>query len=149
MAERVVLLIEDNPSDERLTLRALSKNNVMNEVVVACDGIEALDYLNGDGKYSGRSKDEVPALIVLDLNLPKLSGLEVLAKIRGQNHTQHVPVVVLTASEDASAISDAYARGANSFVKKPTDATEFMDAVLNVALYWLLLNETPRELVSR
>lgn len=137
---KLILLIEDNIDDERLTLRALRKNNIMNEVVVACDGQEAIDYLFGSGSFSGRDMSVMPAVVILDLKLPKLSGLEVLKRIRGEIQTRRLPVVVLTSSEDEQQIEESYALGANSFIKKPTDPTDFSEMILQVAMYWLLLN---------
>lgn len=137
MASKIVLLIEDNTDDERLTLRALRKNNVTNEVIVAGDGQEAVDYLFAEGKFVGRDTSLLPAVIILDLKLPKLSGLEVLERIRNNPTTQRIPVVVLTAMEDASQRRAAYERGANSFVLKPSDS----EVILQTMMYWLLLNE--------
>lgn len=137
---KLVLLIEDDVDDERLTLRTLRKNNIDNEVVVACDGQEALDFLFKRGKFDG-STHANPSLILLDLKLPKLSGLEVLREIRSKEATRHVPVVVLTTSSDPQQIDEAYRAGANSFVRKPDDASGYSDAVLNISLYWLTLNE--------
>jgi len=143
MSNKIVLLIEDNVNDERLTLRALRKNNVMNEIVVAVDGQEALDYLYGNGKYQGRNTSDLPALIILDLNLPGVSGMDVLKTIRSDKSTSGTPVVVLTAIQDPSAVDAAYRMGANSFIVKPTDHAEFTDMVLHIGMYWLLLNEAP------
>ena len=142
---KLILLIEDNIDDERLTLRALRKNNIMNEVVVACDGQEAIDYLLGTGSFSGRDMAIMPAVVILDLKLPKLSGLEVLRRIRAESHTRRLPVVVLTSSEDEQQIEESYALGANSFIKKPTDPTDFSEMILQVAMYWLLLNRVAPE----
>ncbi len=142
---KLILLIEDNIDDERLTLRALRKNNIMNEVVVACDGQEAIDYLFGSGSFSGRDMSVMPAVIVLDMKLPKLSGLEVLKRIRSDERTKRIPVVVLTANEDKSQVEEAYKQGANSYIQKPTDPAEFSEMVLQVAMYWLLLNRTTPE----
>ncbi|MFI5385683.1 MAG: response regulator [Fimbriimonadales bacterium] len=142
---KLILLIEDNIDDERLTLRALRKNNIMNEVVVACDGQEAIDYLFGTGSFSGRDMTVMPAVVILDLKLPKLSGLEVLRRIRAESHTRRLPVVVLTSSEDEQQIEESYALGANSFIKKPTDPTDFSEMILQVAMYWLLLNRVAPE----
>jgi two-component system response regulator len=139
---KVILLIEDNIDDERLTLRALRRNNIMNEVVVACDGQEAIDYLFGSGSYAGRDMNVMPAVVMLDLKLPRLSGLEVLKRIREDPRTTRLPVVVLTSSEDEQQIEQAYALGANSFIQKPTDPSEFSEMVLQLAMYWLLLNRT-------
>lgn len=145
MDSKLILLIEDNIDDERLTLRALRRNNIMNEVVVACDGQEAIDYLFGTGSFSGRDMSVMPAVVILDLKLPRLSGLEVLKRIRTDERTKRLPVVVLTSSEDASQVEESYALGANSFIKKPTDPAEFSEMVLQVAMYWLLLNRTTPE----
>ena len=142
---KLILLIEDNEDDQRLTLRALRRNNIMNEVVVACDGQEAVDYLFGTGSFSGRDLSVMPAVVVLDLNLPGLSGLEVLKRIRSTAETRRIPVVVLTASEDENQIEESYAMGANSFVQKPQDPSDFSEMVLQMAMYWLLLNRTMPE----
>lgn len=142
---KLILLIEDNIDDERLTLRALRKNNIMNEVVVACDGQEAVDYLFGTGSFSGRDMSIMPAVVVLDLKLPRITGLEVLKRIRTEHSTRRLPVVVLTSSEDESQIDESYALGANSFIKKPTDPMEFSEMILQVAMYWLLLNRVAPE----
>lgn len=142
---KLILLIEDNIDDERLTLRALRKNNIMNEVIVACDGQEAVDYLFGTGSFSGRDMSVMPAFIILDLKLPKLSGLDVLRRIRADERTRRIPVVVLTSSEDEGQVEESYALGVNSFVQKPTDPSEYTEMVLQVAMYWLLLNRTTPE----
>ncbi len=138
--KKLILLIEDNVDDERLTLRALRKNNVDNEVVVACDGQEAVDYLFGTGTYVGRDMSVMPAFIILDLKLPRVSGADVLKRIRSTETTKNIPVVVLTASEDASDVAQVYELGANSFIQKPSDPSDYTEMVLQVALYWLLLN---------
>lgn len=140
---KLVLLIEDNIDDERLTLRALRKNNVVNEIVIAGDGQQALDYLLGTGEYAGRDLGRMPAVIILDLKLPKLSGLEVLTRIRSIKTTAMIPVVVLTASDDPARLAEAYELGANSFIQKPSDPAEFSEAILQIAMYWLLLNRVP------
>lgn len=142
---KLILLIEDNEDDQRLTLRALRRNNIMNEVVVACDGQEAVDYLFGTGSFAGRDLSQMPAVVVLDLNLPGLSGLEVLKRIRNTAETRRIPVVVLTSSEDENQIEEAYAQGANSYVQKPNDPSDFSEMVLQMAMYWLLLNRTMPE----
>ena len=143
MNNKLVLLIEDNTDDERLTLRALRKNNIMNEVVVAYDGEEALDYLFGTGTYAGRDIYTLPSLVILDLSLPKLSGLEVLKRIRGNDNTRHLPVIVLTSTDDEKRIEECYVAGANSFIQKPTDPDEYSEMVLQLGMYWLLLNRVP------
>ena len=144
MNNKLVLLIEDNTDDERLTLRALRKNNIMNEVVVAYDGQEALDYLFGTGTYSGRDMSSMPAVVILDLKLPKLSGFEVLKQIRAKEETRTTPVIVLTSSDDANQIDECYRLGANSYIRKPNDPVEYSDMILQLGMYWLLLNQAPR-----
>jgi CheY-like chemotaxis protein len=139
---KIILLIEDNTDDERLTLRALRRNNVINEVVVAVDGQQALDYLFGSGTFEGRDLDVMPSVVILDLKLPRLSGIEVLERIRTNERTTHIPVVVLSANEDENQIAQAYQRGANSFVQKPTDPSDYSEMVLQLTMYWLLLNRT-------
>ena len=135
MLRKIILLVEDNPDDEELTLRALRRNNIGNEVVVARDGAEAVAYFERGG--------ELPALVLLDLKLPKLDGLEVLRRIRADERTRLVPVVILTSSDEESDLVSGYANGANSYVKKPVDFVAFIDAVRNLGLYWLMLNELP------
>jgi two-component system response regulator len=139
----VLLLVEDNPSDEKLTLRAFRKGNLGNEVVVARDGQEALDYLFGRGAWSARDTSESPALVLLDLNLPKVSGLEVLRQIREDPRTRLLPVVVLTSSTLDEDTLASYERGANAYVRKPVDFGEFVEAARTLGLFWLLLNERP------
>ncbi len=143
MESKTILLIEDNPDDEALTLRALKKNNIMNDVVVARDGIEALDYLFCRGSHAGRNPRATPALTLLDLKLPKVDGLEVLKQIRANPVTQLLPVVILTSSKEQQDLANGYRLGANSYIRKPVDFNQFMDAVRNLGLYWLVLNETP------
>jgi two-component system, response regulator len=143
MENRSILLVEDNPDDEALTLRALKKNNIKNEVVVAHDGAEALDYLFGTGKYAGRNTDVLPQVVLLDLKLPKVEGLEVLRRVRADKRTRLLPVVILTSSNEEQDRIDGYGLGANSYVRKPVDFSQFMDAALQLGLYWLILNEAP------
>lgn len=143
MSEKIILLVEDNPDDEALTLRALKKNNILNEVVVARDGEEALAYLFGTGKYEGRDTRIQPQLILLDLQLPKVSGLEVLKCLRGDERTAMQPVVILTTSSEELDITTSYANGANSYIRKPVDFNQFIEAVRQLGLYWLVLNEAP------
>jgi len=143
MDNRIILLVEDNPDDVELTLRALKKNNVTNEVVVAHDGVEALDYLFGSGAYAGRDLSVMPTVILLDLKLPKMDGLEVLRRLRADNRTKLLPVVILTSSKEERDIVNGYNCGANSYVRKPIDFAQFTEAVGQLGLYWLLLNEGP------
>ncbi len=143
MRDGTILLVEDNPDDEALTLRALKKNNIKNEVVVARDGVEALDYLFGRGTYAGRDLSMMPVVILLDLKLPKLDGLEVLRSLRSNDRTKLLPVVILTSSKEQQDQIDSYSLGANSYVCKPVDFIEFTEAVRQLGLYWLLLNEPP------
>jgi two-component system, response regulator len=141
--DKVILLVEDNPDDEALTLRALKKNNIKNEVVVAHDGAEALDYLFGTGKYAGRNTDVLPQVVLLDLKLPKVEGLEVLRRVRADKRTKLLPVVILTSSNEEQDRIDGYGLGANSYVRKPVDFNQFIDAARQLGLYWLILNEPP------
>ena len=140
---RAILLVEDNPDDELLTLRALKKQNITNEVVVARDGAEALDYLFGSGPYEGRDLSVMPQLILLDLKLPKVDGLEVLRRVRADERTRLLPVVILTTSREQQDLLQGYGLGANSYVRKPVDFDQFAEAVRQLGLYWLLLNESP------
>jgi len=141
--ERVILLVEDNADDEALTKRALRKNNITNKIVVARDGVEALDYLFGTGLYAGRDTSVQPELILLDLKLPKVNGFEVLKKLRADERTKLLAVVILTSSKEQQDIVAGYGLGANSYVRKPVDFQQFVDAVLQLGLYWLVLNERP------
>ncbi|HVK60409.1 MAG TPA: response regulator [Bdellovibrionales bacterium] len=140
--ERPILLVEDNVDDEELTLRALRKNNIKNEVIVVRDGEEALDYLFARGKFSHRNSKEIPQVMLLDLKLPRLSGLDVLAQVRASEITKLVPVVILTSSKEDQDLIEGYAHGANSYVRKPVDFSAFMDAVRQLGIYWLMLNES-------
>ena len=142
MSDKVILLVEDNPDDEALTLRALKKNNIQNEVVVARDGVEALDYLFGTGKYAGRDVTVLPSVTLLDLKLPKIDGLEVLEKVRANEVTKFLPVVILTSSKEEQDLIRGYKLGANSYIRKPVDFSQFIEAVRQLGLYWLLLNES-------
>lgn len=139
---KLVLLIEDDADDERLTRLALRRNNIMNEIVVACDGQEALDYLTGSGAYAVRGRPSVPSVIFIDLNIPKVSGLDVLKHIRANEATRRTPVIVLTGTDDQAAMEACYQAGANSFVVKPSDPADLSDVVLQLGMYWLLLNKT-------
>jgi len=142
MKEKVILLVEDNPKDEALTLRALKKNGIANEVAVVRDGAEALDYLFGTGTHPDRSSAELPTVVLLDLKLPKIDGLEVLKRIRGDERTKLLPVVILTSSNQEEDRLAGYKSGANSYVRKPVEFNEFADAVRQLGLYWLILNES-------
>ena len=142
MDKKIILLVEDNPDDEALTLRALKKNNILNEVVVAHDGVEALNYLFGSGMYTGRDISVMPQFILLDLKLPKVDGLEVLRRLRADNRTKLLPVVILTSSNEEQDLINGYDLGANSYIRKPVDFTQFMEAVRQLGLYWLVLNES-------
>ena len=141
--DKVILLVEDNPDDEALTIRALQKNNILNPVVVARDGVEALDYLFGTGAYAGREVENQPQVVLLDLKLPKLDGLEVLKRIRADSRTRLQPVVILTTSNEDRDILSSYELGANSFIRKPVDFEQFIEAVRQLGLYWLVLNMPP------
>ena len=141
MEEKVILLVEDNADDELLTLRALKKNNIRNEVVVARDGNEALDYLFGTGVHSGRDLSVMPQIILLDLKLPKVDGFEVLNRVRASEITKFLPVVILTTSNEDQDRIRGYDLGANSFVLKPVEFEKFIEAVRQLGLYWLILNE--------
>jgi two-component system response regulator len=140
---KVILLVEDNPDDEALTLRALKKNHILNEVVVARDGVEALDYLFGTGAHAGRDVAEQPQLVLLDLKLPKIDGLEVLKRVRADTRTRLQPVVILTTSNEERDVIASYELGANSYIRKPVDFEQFMEAVRQLGLYWLVLNVAP------
>jgi CheY-like chemotaxis protein len=139
-----ILLVEDNPDDQVLTLRALKKNNIANEVIIVDDGAQALEYLFGTGQFAGRDVSARPSLVLLDLKLPKIDGLGVLAKIRADERTRTMPVVVLTSSAEESDLVMSYELGANSYVRKPVDFAEFVEATRQLGVYWLMLNEQPR-----
>jgi len=143
MENKAILLVEDNADDEALTLRALKKNNIKNDVVVAHDGAEALEYLFGTGKFAGRNTDFIPQVVLLDLKLPKVDGLEVLRRLRADQRTKLLPVVILTSSTEEQDRIKGYDLGANSYVRKPVDFSQFIDAVRQLGLYWLILNEAP------
>jgi len=143
VASHPIFLVEDNPDDEALTLRALKKNKITNEVVVARDGAEALDFFFGPGKDPGGDGNLLPQVVLLDLKLPKVDGLEVLRRLRADPRTRMLPVVILTSSSEERDLIEGYGLGANSYVRKPVDFARFVDAVRELGLYWLLLNESP------
>lgn len=142
-ATKVILLVEDNQDDEVLTIRALKKNNIANNVEVARDGQAALDYLYGTGAHAGRDISAQPQIVLLDLKLPKVDGLEVLKRIRSDERTRLLPVIVLTSSKEDQDLVRSYSNGANSYIRKPVDFVQFTEAVRQLGLYWLVLNETP------
>ncbi|CAG0927077.1 MAG: response regulator [Rhodocyclaceae bacterium] len=146
--DRPILLVEDNPDDEALTLRAFNKNRIGNQVVVARDGVEALDYLFGNGHHAGRDLSVMPAVVLLDLKLPRIDGLEVLRRIRANERTSLLPVVILTTSKEQQDIYEAYSLGANSYIRKPVDFEKFIQAVSQLGLYWLVLNEPVEALAA-
>lgn len=141
MSSQTILLVEDNPDDEALTMRAFTKNNIRNKVVVAHDGVEALDYLFGTGAHEGRDPAELPQVILLDLKLPRIDGLEVLRRVRNDERTRLLPVVILTSSREERDMIEGYRLGCNSYVRKPVNFDEFVEAARQLGLYWLLLNE--------
>ncbi len=143
MKDKTILLIEDNPSDVELTQRALKKGHIVNDLVVAFDGQEALDYLYGRGAYEGRDTSVLPTLTLLDMKLPKVPGLDVLRIIRAEECTRRMPVVILTSSRDEQDIAASYDLGVNSYIRKPVDFEQFVQAVAQLGLYWLVLNEEP------
>lgn len=143
MDEQTILLVEDNPDDVALTLRSLKKNNIRNKIVVARDGVEALDYLFGTGAHADRDAANVPVIVLLDLKLPKVDGLEILKRLRADERTRLVPVVILTSSNEEKDLINGYSLGANSYIRKPVDFNQFNEAVRQLGLYWLLLNEPP------
>ena len=140
MNDKIILLVEDNPDDEALTLRALEKNDIHNQVVVARDGAEALDYLFAEGGHAGRDPEDLPQLVLLDLKLPKVDGLEVLKRLRDDQRTRRLPVVILTSSNEQRDIVAGYDLGANSYIRKPVDFAHFTETVRQLGLYWLVLN---------
>lgn len=143
MSQKMILLVEDNADDEALTIRALNKSKVANQIVVVRDGAEALEYLFCTGQYAERDSSELPQVILLDLKLPKVDGLEVLRRIRSDPRTLMLPVVILTSSKEEQDMINAYSSGANSYVRKPVDFNQFVDAIGQLGLYWLVLNEAP------
>jgi two-component system, response regulator len=143
MKDKIILLIEDNPSDVELAQRAFKKGHILNQLVVASDGQEALDYLLGMGSYAGRDTSELPTLTLLDLKLPKVSGLDVLRRIRSEPVTRRMPVVILTSSREEQDMAASYDLGVNSYIRKPVDFGQFVQSVAQLGLYWLVLNEEP------
>ena len=143
MTEKTILLVEDNPGDEELTLRALKKSGILNPIVVAHDGAEALDYVFARGAFGDRNPGDLPQVVLLDLKLPKIDGLGVLRALRADERTRLLPVVVLTSSNEDQDLVQSYRLGANSYVRKPVDFNQFADAVRQLGLYWLVLNQTP------
>jgi CheY-like chemotaxis protein len=143
MSEKVILLVEDNPDDEALAIRALKRHHVGNEIVVAHDGVEALEYLFGTGSYAGRDVSLKPSVILLDLKLPRVDGLEVLRRLRGDDRTKLLPVVVLTTSSEEQDLLDSYSLGCNSYIRKPVDFIQFSEAIRQLGMYWLLMNQAP------
>jgi two-component system response regulator len=147
--DHIILLVEDNADDVELTLRAFDKSNIVNEMIVVSDGQEALDYLFATGAYGGRDSTVMPNVILLDLNLPRLNGLEVLRRIRADERTKLLPVVILTTSSEEADVIGGYGLGANSYVRKPVDFAQFAEAALQLGLYWLVLNQPPPARVGR
>jgi two-component system, response regulator len=143
MENVTILLVEDNPDDEALTLRALEKNNIGSKAYVVRDGVEALDFLFCTGRYADRDPHDMPKLILLDIKLPKMDGLEVLRHIRADKRTHLLPVVLLTSSKEEQDLVDGYKSGANSYIRKPVDFTQFIESVRQLGMYWLVLNEPP------
>jgi two-component system, response regulator len=143
MTKKTILLVEDNQDDIDLTIRALKKNKILNDIVVAYDGVQALDYLFCRGEYEGKNPEELPQVILLDLKMPKMDGLETLKAIRADDRTRYIPVTVLTSSSEERDKIESYRLGANSYIRKPVDFDQFLDAVNNLGLYWLVLNVAP------
>lgn len=145
MNRKVILLVEDNPDDEMLTKRALRKNNIANEIVVAHDGVEALEYLFATGAYEGRDPQEMPQVVLLDLKMPRMNGLDVLRRMRADDRTRLLPVVIFTSSKEERDIVESYNLGANSYIRKPVDFDHFVEAIRQLGMYWLVLNEYPEK----
>ena len=143
MSEKMILLVEDNPDDEELTLMAFRQSRILNPVQMARDGVEAIDFLFGTGGHAGRDLSVMPAMILLDLKLPKLDGFEVLRRIRADARTRFLPVVILTSSKEDQDLVESYSLGCNSYIRKPVDFTQFSEAARQLGMYWLLLNEVP------
>ncbi len=143
MSNKTILLVEDNPDDEALAIRALKRNHISNEIVVARDGVEALDYLFGNGVHVGRDLSIKPTVILLDLKLPRIDGIEVLRRLREDDRTKLLPVVILTTSSEEQDMLDSYSLGCNSYIRKPVDFIQFSEAIRQLGMYWLLMNEPP------
>jgi CheY-like chemotaxis protein len=143
VSSKTILLVEDNPDDEALAIRALKRHHISNEIVVARDGVEALDYLFGTGQYTGRDLSLKPTVVLLDLKLPRVDGLEVLRRLREDERTRLLPVVILTTSNEEQDMLDSYSFGCNSYIRKPVDFIEFSEAIRQLGMYWLLMNEPP------
>ncbi len=143
MQKNIIMVVEDNEDDLELTLRAFAKNNILNEIVIARDGVEALDYLFGTGVHEGRDLRVMPEVILLDLNMPRMGGIETLRKIRGDKRTKLLPVVVLTSSDEEQDMTESYECGVNSYIRKPVDFNQFVDSVKQLSLYWMVLNQHP------
>jgi CheY-like chemotaxis protein len=141
--DKIILLVEDNPDDEALAIRALKRNHISNEIVVAHDGVEALDFMFGTGIYAERDISVKPTVILLDLKLPRVDGIEVLRRLREDERTKLVPVVILTTSSEEQDMLDSYSLGCNSYIRKPVDFIQFSDAIRQLGMYWLLMNEPP------
>jgi CheY-like chemotaxis protein len=141
--QKVILLVEDNPDDEALAMRALKRHHIGNEIVVARDGVEALEYLFGTGMYAGRDVTNRPSVVLLDLKLPRIDGLEVLRRLREDRNTKFLPVVVLTTSSEEQDLLNSYSLGCNSYICKPVDFVQFSEAIRQLGMYWLLMNEPP------
>jgi CheY-like chemotaxis protein len=140
---KIILLVEDNPDDEALAIRALKRHHIGNEIVIAHDGVEALDYVFGTGAYEGRDTSNKPSVVLLDLKLPRVDGLEVLRRLRADERTKLLPVVVLTTSSEEKDLISSYSLGCNSYIRKPVDFVQFSEAIRQLGMYWLLMNETP------
>lgn len=143
LGNKMILIVEDNPDDEALAIRALRRNKIINEIVVAHDGVEALDYLFGTGVYAGRNISTKPSVILLDLKLPRVDGIEVLRRLRGDERTKLLPVVILTTSSEEQDMLNSYHLGCNSYIRKPVDFIQFTEAIRQLGMYWLLMNEPP------
>jgi len=144
MDQRIIMIVEDNEDDIELAMRAFKRNHILNEVIVARDGVEALEYLFGTGAHAGRDLCVMPEVVLLDLKMPRLGGLEVLRRIRADERTKFLPVVVLTSSDEEKDMIDSYHYGVNSYIRKPVDFEQFTEAVRQLSLYWIVLNQCPR-----